>query len=130
MLYGTSTVYHLVKTERLKELFRTLDHAAIYLLIAGTYTPFTLVTMRGRWGWPLFAVVWTLAAIGIAFKILFVNRFQVLTMMFYLVMGWLVLLVIKEVISVVAMTGLVLLAVGGITYSFGYDLFCVPQDSV
>ena len=94
LLYAMSTLYHAFKGPRVKKVFRILDHAAIYLLIAGTYTPFCLTVLRGGWGWSLFGVTWGLAVLGIVFKSVFGPRFEILSVSIYLAMGWLALVAI------------------------------------
>ena len=99
MLYTASTLYHAMKGERLKLLLRKFDHAAIFLLIAGSYTPFVLVTLRGPWGWSLFGVVWGLAVVGVVLKFWFAGRFRFASTLIYLGMGWLVLVAIKPLMA-------------------------------
>ena len=118
-LYISSTLYHSLPMPRLKQFFRRLDHAAIFLLIAGTYTPFVLVLLRGGWGWTLFGVIWALAAFGIALKVAFTGRFEALSLILYLGMGWIGLMAIKPVIAVLPLAGLIWLAAGGLIYTFG-----------
>ncbi|MDY6894655.1 MAG: hemolysin III family protein, partial [Thermotogota bacterium] len=88
ILYLSSTLYHSFQRKKIKDLFEIFDHSAIYILIAGTYTPFALVTLNGKLGWIIFSVVWVLAAIGIIFKIFFVKRFRILSTILYIAMGW------------------------------------------
>lgn len=123
VLYTISTLYHSVTHPRVKRVLRMLDHAAIFLLIAGTYTPFTLVNMRGGWGWALFGVVWGLALLGIAFKMTSSNRFRLLSVPLYLLMGWLVLIALKPLVDSVAPTGLALLVAGGLAYTVGIGFY-------
>ena len=118
-LYAASTLYHGIPAPTLKRLFRILDHSAIYLLIAGTYTPFLLVNLRGPLGWTLLSVVWTLAIAGILFKLWFVDRLPILSTLVYLSMGWLALIAIKPLIAAVPHSGLAWLLAGGALYSFG-----------
>ena len=118
-LFLSSTLYHSIPAKAAKRFFQRMDHAAIYLLIAGTYTPFMLVTMRGTVGWTLLAIVWTLAATGIALEIIYRGRFKRLSLVLYLSMGWLGLAVIKPVLGQITSGGLTLLAVGGLLYTFG-----------
>jgi len=99
LLYLMSTLYHGLPYPRAKRVFRRLDHAAIYLLIAGTYTPFTLVTMRGTWGWTLFGIVWGMALAGVVFKAFFISRFEVLSTFLYVAMGWCVVVAIKPLLT-------------------------------
>ncbi|HKG20451.1 MAG TPA: hemolysin III family protein [Blastocatellia bacterium] len=122
-LYGASTLYHSFKALHLKRVLRILDHSAIYLLIAGTYTPFTLVNLRGPWGWSLFAAVWILAALGIVFKVFFVDRFAVVSTVIYLLMGWLGIVAIKPILALVPPGGFVWLVAGGLAYTVGIVFF-------
>jgi len=119
LLYLASTLYHSARDARVKHLFRIMDHAAIYLLIAGTYTPFALVPLSeagGRW---LFAVVWGVALLGMIYKIRFVGRFPVLSVLLYLAMGWFAILILKPVLNHVPFGGVRWLAAGGVFYTFG-----------
>jgi len=118
-LYTASTLYHAVISPRLKRAMKIFDHSAIYLLIAGTYTPFLLLYLRGAWGWSLFGVVWGLAFAGIAFKFWFVDHFQHLSTAVYLAMGWLVVVAAKPVLAHVPTSTLLWLAAGGLLYSSG-----------
>jgi hemolysin III len=118
--YGCFTLYHVYKfNPRWGQIFKIIDHSSIYLLIAGTYTPFALVYLRGHWGWTLFAVVWGLAVAGVIFKVFFVYRFKILAPLLYLAMGWLIVLAIKPAIAHIPITALYLLLAGGLAYSFG-----------
>ncbi|MBD3895360.1 hemolysin III family protein [Halomonas sp. ML-15] len=125
LLYTASTLYHGIKHPRLKRLFQHLDHCAIYLLIAGTYTPFLLVNMRGPTGWTLFAIVWSLALFGIACKLIWPQRFTVMRIANYLLMGWLMVFASGELTTSLATSGIVLLAAGGITYTLGVVFFAI-----
>ena len=119
LLYLASTLYHATSHPELKHLFKTLDHCAIYLLIAGSYTPFLLVTMRGSTGWILFALVWLIAVFGIGLKIAFKHRFHKLRVTTYLLMGWLVVFASSELGSALASGGIYLLVAGGLVYTLG-----------
>jgi len=119
LLYTTSTLYHTLPGRRAKRILRTLDHSAIFLLIAGTYTPFTLVNLRGAWGWSLFGVVWGLAVLGIIFKVTMLRRWTGASVVLYLAMGWSVVVAFKPMLAAVAPEGLVLLAAGGLAYTVG-----------
>ncbi len=119
LLYLASTLYHSFTDERLKYRFKILDHSAIYLLIAGTYTPFTLVPLHGELGWTVFSIVWGLAIVGIILKVFFVGRFKVISTMCYILMGWLILLAIKPLIATVETSGVMWLIIGGLFYTFG-----------
>ncbi|MCM5704482.1 PAQR family membrane homeostasis protein TrhA [Larsenimonas salina] len=124
-LYVASTVYHFTRRPRLKQLFQHLDHCAIYLLIAGTYTPFLLVNMRGSVGWGLFGAVWGLAALGILFKILWPYRFEALRVAIYLVMGWLMVLFSNHMTATLSPGGVRLLVAGGVIYTVGVIFYAV-----
>jgi len=119
LLYLASTLYHSFSNEKLKYIFKIFDHSAIYLLIAGTYTPFTLVLFRGTLGWTVFGVVWGLALIGVVFKLFFVNRFKLLSTICYIVMGWLMLLLINPLVAALPTIGLCWLIGGGVLYTVG-----------
>jgi hemolysin III len=122
-LYGASTLYHSFQALHLRRVLRTLDHSAIFLLIAGTYTPFTLVNLRGSWGWSLLAAVWTLAVIGIVFKVFFVDRFAVVSTAIYLLMGWLGVVAIKPILLLLPTSGFIWLVAGGLAYTVGVVFF-------
>ncbi|OIU71317.1 PAQR family membrane homeostasis protein TrhA [Rossellomorea aquimaris] len=119
LLYLFSTLLHSFKPSKAKNLFAVLDHSAIYILIAGTYTPFMLVSVRGALGWTLFGIVWGLAVAGVVFKCYFVDRYQVVSTLFYLVMGWLVIIAVKPLYFSLSGAGFSLLLAGGILYSVG-----------
>jgi hemolysin III len=119
LLFTSSTLYHSFRNERIKHAFRIVDHASIYLLIAGTYTPFLLVNLRGRWGWSLFGIIWGLALAGIIFQIFFVHRFRLAQTLVYLAMGWLVVIAFKPLLNRVPRPGLLWLLLGGLCYSGG-----------
>lgn len=119
LLYLTSTLYHSFTNERLKYIFKILDHSAIYLLIAGTYTPFTLVPLHGVLGWTVFGLVWGLAALGIALKVFFVGRFKIVSTICYVAMGWFIVIAIKPLLATVSTMGIVWLIVGGLFYTLG-----------
>jgi hemolysin III len=119
LLFSSSTLYHSFRNERVKHVLRIIDHAAIFLLIAGTYTPFVLVNLRGGWGWSLFGVIWGLALAGIVFQVFFVSRFRLLQTVIYLLMGWLVVIAVKPLLTRVALPGLLWLLAGGLSYTVG-----------
>jgi len=119
ILYVTSTLYHGIQHTKVKQFFRRLDHSAIFLLIAGTYTPFVLVAFRGTLGWTLFGIVWALAAFGIALKVAFTGRFEVASLALYIGMGWLGVAAIKPALESMPVGALVWLALGGIAYTSG-----------
>lgn len=117
--YSLSTLYHSVRRPYLRYIFRILDHASIYLMIAGSYTPFTLVTLRGPWGWSLFGVVWGLGAVGAVLKIFTAHRMRVIGPMLYIALGWSVLVALKPLSAAIAANGLLLLFAGGAAYTVG-----------
>ena len=119
LLYLASTLYHSVHLPRAKRALAILDQAAIYLLIAGTYTPFTLVTLRGGWGWSLFGVIWGLAVLGILHKLLFSGRMKIVSPAVYLGMGWLCLIAIKPILTSLPAVGVVGIFGGGLAYTVG-----------
>lgn len=119
LLYLMSTLYHSVRHPKVKHVFRVFDHSCIYLLIAGSYTPFTLVTLRGGWGWTLFGLTWGLALCGIIFKIFFTKRFSILSTLMYIALGWLVIVAIKPLLGAVPTGGVAWLVAGGLLYTFG-----------
>lgn len=127
MLYTVSTIYHAQRDERGKLFFRKLDHAAIFLLIAGTYTPFLLTYLRGPWGWPLFGVVWGLCGAGAVFQLLFGLRFRLVATLAYLFLGWLVVVVLEPMITYVPHGGLWLLFAGGLCYTVGVIFYLWRQ---
>jgi hemolysin III len=127
LLYLTSTLYHAIGSDRAKRVFRILDHAAIYLLIAGTYTPFTLGVLRGAWGWTLFGLIWGLALIGIFIKSLRGIRYPRLSTVVYIAMGWLVLVAAKPLLSTVPAPGLFWLAAGGVAYTAGVGFYAANR---
>jgi hemolysin III len=118
-LYAASTLYHAVVSPRLKRGMKIFDHCAIYLLIAGTYTPFLLLNLRGPWGWSLFGAVWGLALTGILFKFWFVDHFAFLSTAVYIAMGWLIIIAAKPVLAHVPAATLLWLLAGGLLYSGG-----------
>lgn len=126
-LYATSTLYHFMDG-RAKRILRKLDHLAIYILIAGTYAPFTLVTLRNDWGWPVFAVVWTLAVIGIIIDLLpNKNGRRTIPVIIYLTMGWLALVMAKPLLDSLPLTGFIWLLCGGICYTSGLIFYGLDE---
>ncbi len=119
ILYLASTLYHSIHKPRVRRVLNILDHAAIYLLIAGTYTPYLLVPLRGALGWSLFGVIWGLAVVGIVFQALFISRFKILSTLSYVAMGWMVVATIVPLLRVLPMMAVVWLAVGGLCYTLG-----------
>ena len=119
LLYTASTLYHSFQKPGVKQLFKIFDHCCIYILIAGTYTPFLLVTLRGAIGWTLFGIIWFLAVSGIIFKVLFVNRFKILSPIAYILIGWIIIFAIKPLADALAPGGIVWLVAGGLAYTMG-----------
>ena len=119
LLYLASTLYHSIPYPRAKRILKVIDHSAIYLLIAGTYTPFTLISLRGGWGWTLFGLVWSMALLGITLKVVAIGRFRWLSLMLYLGMGWLVLVALRPLGDAVSPAGVRLLFLGGVAYTLG-----------
>ncbi|MFZ2491354.1 MAG: hemolysin III family protein [Thermoanaerobaculia bacterium] len=126
LLYLSSTLYHSLKG-RAKDIFRVFDHCAIYLLIAGTYTPLALVTLRGPVGWTLFAIVWGLAVAGIAKDVFLHGRFRVISVVLYLVMGWLVIAAFEPLKAALPFAGLAWLVAGGIVYTLGVIFYAMSK---
>ncbi|KPA09873.1 hemolysin III [Candidatus Magnetomorum sp. HK-1] len=127
VLYMSSTLYHSFTSPKVKYVFRIMDHVSIYLLIAGTYTPVVLVGIRGAWGWTLFGIIWGMAVLGIVFKICFMGRFSVVSSIFYLLMGWMVIIAIKPMISTLPTGFLVWLVIGGLSYTIGIIFFAIDK---
>ena len=123
LLYLASTLYHLSQTQQRRARMRVLDHCAIYLLIAGTYTPFTLIGLHGPLGWSLFAAVWSLAAAGVVFKLFYTGRFNLLSTAIYIAMGWLVLIAIEPVYAALDGWTFGWLLAGGVFYTAGTFFF-------
>jgi hemolysin III len=119
LLYTASTLYHAARSPVARARLKVLDHCAIYLLIAGSYTPFTLIGLRGGWGWSLFGVIWGLAVAGTVFKLFFTGRFPRLSTTIYVAMGWLVLVAIGPMVQRLPATTLAWLVAGGVTYTVG-----------
>jgi hemolysin III len=127
LVYLCSTLYHSLVLTRARHVFQILDHAAIYLLIAGTYTPFTLVSMRGPVGWTLFGIVWGLALAGIVFKSFAIGRFELLSALVYLFQGWLVIFAARSLVHGLGWHGVAWLAAGGLAYTFGIFFFALDR---
>ena len=119
LLYLSSTLYHAITNLRAKKVLKVIDHSAIYLLIAGTYTPYALAPLRGPLGWSMFGVIWGCALVGIAFKVFFTGRFKVVSLASYLLMGWSCVFAIKRLYFGLGTTGFVFFGVGGLCYSVG-----------
>ena len=119
ILYGASTLYHAITHVGAKKILQQFDHASIYVLIAGTYTPITLITLEGAWGWIIFGVVWSVAFVGIFLKMFYPRRFETLSLVLYVLMGWMILIAIQPMLENMESGGLWLLLAGGLAYTFG-----------
>jgi hemolysin III len=122
-LYAASTLYHSARAPEWRRRFKVFDHCAIFLLIAGSYTPFLLHELRGAWGWTLFAIVWTLAVAGIVFKLFSTGRFRLLSTVLYLAMGWIAVVATRPLLANVDPTTLVWIVAGGIAYTAGTPFY-------
>lgn len=127
LMYLMSTLYHSFRKEKLKNLFKIFDHSSIYLLIAGTYTPFALIVLHGWLGWTVFGVIWGLALIGVVLSIFFVHRFRKLSTLCYVLMGWLIVFCIQPLMERFDGAGMMLLALGGAFYSIGAIFYLVKK---
>lgn len=127
LLYAASTFYHSARRPRLRYKLNILDHASIYLLIAGTYTPFALVTLSGLTGWIIFAVVWGMASIGVMLKLFYTGRYHLLSTAMYVLMGWIIVFAIKPLINNLELPGLLWLISGGISYTLGAVFFSIDR---
>lgn len=119
IVFVISTIYHAIRSDRHKRWLQIVDHSAIYLLIAGTYTPFTLVPLNGGWGWTIFGIEWGIAVAGITFKSIFGDRHDVISTGGYLVMGWLIVIALNPLMENLSTAGLVWLVLGGVSYTLG-----------
>lgn len=119
VLYLASTLFHYSVRPKIRKYLNVFDHSAIYVLIAGTYTPFLLVTLNGPWGWSLFGVIWGLAIAGVIFKMFFTGKYDKLSLVIYVLMGWLILIAIVPLVQNLSTMGLIWLFIGGISYSIG-----------
>ena len=123
ILYTASTLYHGARSPRRKRLLQVVDHCGIYLLIAGTYTPFTLITLRGGWGWTLFGLVWGLALAGILFRVLFGDRYRPVAVASYVLLGWLCVIAVKPILATVPTGAILWVVAGGVAYTSGVAFF-------
>lgn len=129
LLYLASTLYHSFTKEKVKNLFMRFDHAAIFLLIAGTYTPFLLTALRGTFGWVLFGIIWGVAIIGVVIRSIYLTRFRKLMVAMYLVMGWMFVVAVGPMIKNLPLTSIIFLLLGGIFYSVGV-VFYVKRNLI
>jgi hemolysin III len=127
LLYLASTLYHSIQHPKTKAVFRILDHSAIFLLIAGTYTPFLLIRLRGAWGWSLFGVVWLLAVAGIVLKAVFINRLKKISVLVYIAMGWLIVVALKPMLTRMPLPALWWLLAGGLCYTGGVAFYAMKS---
>jgi hemolysin III len=127
ILYTASTVYHASKEPSLRKKLNIFDHASIFLLIAGTYTPFTLITLKGTVGWWVFGVTWTIAIVGIILKLFFTGRYNKLSTSMYVFMGWIIIFAINSLIKNLSTQGLKWLLAGGVFYTIGAVLYSIPK---
>lgn len=133
ILFAASALYHAVKNEKKRHYFRILDHISIYLLIAGTYTPVLLISLEESKGWPLFYIVWGIAAVGAVLKLFFTGRFEMFSTFLYLVMGWLIVFDFNSLSDIIGSSGILLLFAGGLSYTIGivfYALKNLPYNHV
>lgn len=126
-LYAASTIYHGTTRPRLRARLRIIDHAMIYILIAGTYTPFALVTMNGMVGWVIFAISWGLAATGITLKLFFTGRFNLLSTLMYIFMGWMIIFFAKPLVDSLPKAGIYWLVAGGLSYTIGAVIYSIKK---
>jgi hemolysin III len=126
-LYAASTFYHCAKKSKTRNRLKILDHASIYVLIAGTYTPYTLVTLNGATGWVLFAVSWGMALTGIILKLFFTGRYDLLSTIMYISMGWVIVFAIKPLMHHLPLKGTIWLFAGGISYTTGAILYSIDK---
>jgi len=126
-LYGASTIYHSSTNTLVRARLRIVDHATIYILIAGTYTPFALITLNGSVGWMLFAVSWGMAATGIMLKLFFTGRFNLLSTLMYVFMGWIIVFAVKPLVNSLPLEGIYWLVAGGLSYTFGAVIYSIKK---
>ena len=127
VLYAASTLYHYAKNPELRHKLNIVDHSAIYVLIAGTYTPFTLVVLKGWVGWTIFGISWGLALTGIIFKVFYFGKYDKISTLAYVLMGWVIILAIKPLIDNFSTNGLIWLFAGGLAYSIGAVLYSIKS---
>ncbi|HXJ97500.1 MAG TPA: hemolysin III family protein [Gelidibacter sp.] len=127
VLFSASTIYHSVSAEKQKHYFRIIDHISIYLLIAGTYTPVTLIALHNSLGWPLFWTVWAIAGFGLILKLFFTGKFEIISTLLYLVMGWLIIFDFNNLSELIGPNGLILFVAGGAFYTLGIIFYAVHR---
>jgi len=127
LLYTASAFYHSAKDPKIRSRLRVFDHATIYILIAGTYTPFTLVTLHGSIGWTVFGISWAMAVCGVVLKLFYTGRYDVLSTLMYVFMGWIIMFAIKPLVNSLPLEGLYWLIAGGVAYTTGAILYGIKQ---
>jgi len=127
LLYSASTFYHYSQTPRLRRKLNILDHASIYILIAGTYTPFTLVTLKGTLGWTIFGITWGIALVGVLLKLFYTGKYDKISTIAYVGMGWIIIFAVKPLIANLPLNGLYWLLAGGIFYTIGAVLYSIKK---
>ncbi|MEO0238230.1 MAG: hemolysin III family protein [candidate division WOR-3 bacterium] len=127
LLYISSTLYHSFPEGKVKRIFKFFDHTSIYILIAGTYTPFALLPLRGSLGWTIFGVIWGLALLGILFKTFFINKTDILSTIIYILMGWIIIFAIKQVYLSIPKISFIFLVIGGISYTLGTIFYILDR---
>jgi len=127
ILYMMSTMYHALKRNRAKKVFRVIDHCSVYLLIAGTYTPYTLVGLGGAIGWVLFGIVWSAAIVGITLNAVSLSKFKIFSMITYIAAGWVIVIAMKPLIDSVPFEGVLYLLLGGLAYTIGAVLYIISK---
>jgi hemolysin III len=127
LLYSASTIYHNSKTESVRRKLNIFDHASIYVLIAGTYTPYSLITLHGTTGWIVFGIIWGLAISGVILKLFFIGKYKILSTAMYVFMGWLMIIAISPMIENLSKEGLIWLLAGGISYTIGAVLYSIKK---
>lgn len=127
VLYFASTAFHMAKDQKTRSRLNVFDHASIFLLIAGTYTPFALVTLQGPWGWSIFGVIWGMAIVGIILKLYYTGHFNTLSTVLYVLMGWIMIIAIVPLVRALPVGGLLWLLAGGISYTLGAVLFLLNR---
>jgi len=127
LLYTSSTLYHVFKNPKKKRIMKIADHACIYILIAGSYTPFTLVAMKGVWGWSIFGAVWGMAIIGVIFKFFYAGQFRVVSTLIYLLMGWFIVIAGNEFYEAISSESLIWTVIGGLSYTLGTGFYLAKK---
>ena len=127
VLYASSTFYHSAKKPKLRNKLRVFDHASIYILIAGTYTPYALITLNGELGWILFGLSWGIASIGVVLKLFFTGKYKLISTLMYIFMGWMIVFFIDPLIDALSSDGLIWLVVGGISYTVGAIIYSIKK---